>query len=105
MTFFESSSLSSILFEHDLFGKPASTFPDHALGSGRQLADSNKRCVAITGVSECPGRSEKGAPHLERRERPAPRCTRQVWMMPVAAVAEDRISSRPPCAATPSLRP
>jgi hypothetical protein len=24
-----------LLFEHDLFGKPASTFPDHALVSGR----------------------------------------------------------------------
>ena len=28
----ESSSRSSLLFEHDPFGKPASTFPDHALG-------------------------------------------------------------------------
>jgi hypothetical protein len=27
----ESSSRSSFLFEHDLFGKPVSTFPDHAL--------------------------------------------------------------------------
>jgi hypothetical protein len=27
---FSSSSLSSLLFEHDLFGKPVSTFPDHA---------------------------------------------------------------------------
>jgi hypothetical protein len=31
MTFFESSSRSIFLFEHDLFGKPVSTFPDHAL--------------------------------------------------------------------------
>jgi hypothetical protein len=23
------------LFEHDLFGKPVPTFPDHALGSSR----------------------------------------------------------------------
>jgi hypothetical protein len=23
------------LFEHDLFGKPVATFPDHALGTGR----------------------------------------------------------------------
>src|SRR5271155_5325220 len=29
--FFESSSRSIFLFEHDLFGKPVSTFPDHAL--------------------------------------------------------------------------
>src|SRR4051794_1898056 len=33
MTFFESSSRSNFLFEHDLFGKPLHTFPDHALGS------------------------------------------------------------------------
>src|ERR1700722_8145723 len=26
-------SRSSILFEHDLFGKPAPTFPDHALAT------------------------------------------------------------------------
>src|SRR5260370_40319262 len=30
--FFESSSRSIFLFEHDLFGKPVSTFPDHAVG-------------------------------------------------------------------------
>src|SRR5437879_11152447 len=29
--FFESSSRSILLFEHDLFGKPVPTFPDHAL--------------------------------------------------------------------------
>src|SRR6266852_2049724 len=29
--FFESSSRSISFFEHDLFGKPVSTFPDHAL--------------------------------------------------------------------------
>jgi hypothetical protein len=27
----ELASRSSFLFEHDLFGKPDSTFPDHAL--------------------------------------------------------------------------
>src|SRR5258707_7109928 len=31
MTFFESSSRSILLFEHDLFGKPAPTCRDHAL--------------------------------------------------------------------------
>src|SRR5258705_5119510 len=30
MTFYEKSSCSSYLFERDLFGKPVSTFPDHA---------------------------------------------------------------------------
>src|ERR1700674_5728065 len=28
---------SIFLFEHDLFGKPVSTFPDHALGASRDL--------------------------------------------------------------------
>jgi len=28
----ESSSRFGLLFEHDLFGKPLRTFPDHALG-------------------------------------------------------------------------
>src|SRR5712675_232395 len=31
MTFLESSSRSIFLLEHDLFGKPVPTFPDHAL--------------------------------------------------------------------------
>jgi len=31
----EPTSCSSSLFEHDLFGKPVSTFPDHAIGGGR----------------------------------------------------------------------
>jgi hypothetical protein len=31
MTFFESPSRPIFLFEHDLFGKPVPTFPDHAL--------------------------------------------------------------------------
>src|ERR1700677_4931368 len=34
-----SASRSSFLFEHDLFGKPVSPFPDHALGhKARQVA-------------------------------------------------------------------
>jgi hypothetical protein len=35
MTFFESSSRSSLLLEHDLFRKPVSTFRDHALAEQR----------------------------------------------------------------------
>jgi hypothetical protein len=35
MRFYEIASIA--LFEHDLFGKPASTFPDHALKSSRRL--------------------------------------------------------------------
>jgi hypothetical protein len=32
-----------LLFVHDLFGKPASTFPDHALGQSRTARVSNER--------------------------------------------------------------
>jgi hypothetical protein len=32
--FFESPSHSVFLFQHDLLGKPATTFPDHALSDG-----------------------------------------------------------------------
>jgi hypothetical protein len=34
----DGSSRFSLLFEHDLFGKPLRTFPDHALAASR-LAD------------------------------------------------------------------
>jgi hypothetical protein len=33
-----SASRSSFLFEHDLFGKPDSTFPDHALKAKSSMA-------------------------------------------------------------------
>jgi hypothetical protein len=33
-----SASRSSFLFEHDLFGKPDSTFPDHALAVMHRIA-------------------------------------------------------------------
>jgi hypothetical protein len=32
------------LFEHDLFGKPVSTFPDHALTPG-MLAEGEMACI------------------------------------------------------------
>ena len=35
---------SSFLFEHDLFGKPDSTFPDHALG---RLARKQQRLKGL----------------------------------------------------------
>jgi uncharacterized membrane protein (DUF4010 family) len=77
------------------------------LGRGPRLTESNKHRIANTDVSECPDRSEKPAPHLERRERPARPCTQPASTMvaAAAAAAEDRISSRPPCAAKASLRP
>jgi hypothetical protein len=31
------------LFEHDLFGKPVSTFPDHALAQSRAFRTVNAR--------------------------------------------------------------
>jgi hypothetical protein len=31
------------MFEHDLFGKPVSTFPDHALGSAARVSGSRLR--------------------------------------------------------------
>src|SRR5580704_7507624 len=39
-----SASRSSFLFEHDLFGKPDSTFPDHALGAPGELV-GNLTCA------------------------------------------------------------
>src|SRR5437762_11633543 len=44
----ESRSRSRFLIEHDLFGKPVSTFPDHALASGTRGP----------GLSLCPGNDE-----------------------------------------------
>ena len=40
-----SASRSSFLFEHDLFGKPDSTFPDHALGAVLAQAAADRRLV------------------------------------------------------------
>src|ERR1700722_4742606 len=44
-----SASRSSFLFEHDLFGKPASTFPDHALT--RELSNYFRRRAGGTPIS------------------------------------------------------
>src|SRR5436190_23132247 len=33
------ADVSGFLFEHDLFGKPVPTFPDHALGAADQYPD------------------------------------------------------------------
>src|SRR6266436_5324181 len=49
MTFFESSSRSIFLFEHDLFGKPAPTFPDHALSAERIYSSLAKTLLAARG--------------------------------------------------------
>jgi hypothetical protein len=42
----ESIGALSILVEHDLFGKPASTFPDHALSAGRVPSNGCPRAPA-----------------------------------------------------------
>ena len=34
--------MASPLFEHDLFGKPVSTFPDHALDAGTRLIEQRR---------------------------------------------------------------
>src|SRR5882757_7599957 len=49
MAFFESSSRSIFLLEHDLFRKPVSTFRDHALG-GRFLDDHGLAGIDDGGV-------------------------------------------------------
>src|SRR5947207_10566679 len=51
MTSLRSSSRSNFLFEHDLFGKPLHTFPDHALAE------------AIKGLD----RGQRRRPHISRR--------------------------------------
>src|SRR5882672_3131535 len=52
MTFLESSSRSIFLFEHDLFGKPVPTFPDHALVLShreKQKYGQQRRCAKNEG--------------------------------------------------------
>src|SRR5215475_3074239 len=48
MTFFESSSRFSFLFEHDLFRKPLHTFRDHALARLRRPGSHDMRWPATT---------------------------------------------------------
>src|SRR5258705_1656961 len=50
MTFFESSSRSMFLFEHDLFGKPVPTFPDHGLGPPLEKGQAADRQPFLTGL-------------------------------------------------------
>src|SRR5262245_47378898 len=49
MTFLESSSRSSFLFEHDLFRKPLHTFRDHALIDGLTAVDHDRGAVHVGG--------------------------------------------------------
>jgi hypothetical protein len=39
----------ALLFEHDLFGKPVSTFPDHALGG----VDSKDSLLGANQIQGC----------------------------------------------------
>ena len=41
--------LNPFLFEHDLFGKPVSTFPDHALAPA---IEADQRDLEIAGVAQ-----------------------------------------------------
>ena len=68
-----------LLFEHDLFGKPVSTFPDHALA----LVDGND--APAIGQAVYPGERERidyepqGIPGLKiERDREHPRWIRTV---------------------------
>src|SRR5690242_11761946 len=47
---------SGIWFEHDLFGKPLHTFPDHALAAVRLLQD--QRAEHLVGNSDATGLGE-----------------------------------------------
>src|ERR1700704_3446657 len=55
MTFLRSLSRSILLFEHDLFGKPVPTFPDHALAIGggpeTRYALTNHRMRLVWGAA------------------------------------------------------
>src|SRR6516164_6169096 len=80
----ESPSCSSSLFEHDLFGKPVSTFPDHALAApaGPEAAPAaglrlwradllgelvNRRVIVDSGIVGCPYQRDHGGDHGARR--------------------------------------
>ena len=64
-----SASRSSFLFEHDLFGKPVSAFPDHALGvinkpapqRGENVNGDSRRASVLAGRQD--------HSHCRRRER------------------------------------
>jgi hypothetical protein len=43
------------LFEHDLFGKPVPTFPDHALDAAADVAVARKRKVPEAAKPPGPG--------------------------------------------------
>jgi hypothetical protein len=47
MTFFKSSSRPIFLFEHDLFGKPVPTFPDHAPEFGGEAVSFEAASFAL----------------------------------------------------------
>src|SRR5215831_13485533 len=60
MTFFESSSRSTLLSEQDLFRKPVPTFRDHALSLARFRFARARRGAGRKAPNEAFGRAERG---------------------------------------------
>src|SRR3978361_2449324 len=58
------------LFEHDLFGKPVPTFPDHALSRSPRGTDQRQRGLGIKpAVVERPARDRAGQFFRARRQQ------------------------------------
>src|ERR1700720_2242208 len=88
----ESSSRSIFLFEHDLFGKPVPTFPDHALEIPTSLRAQAKQSI---GVETQSGLLRRGVYHRAGR-RPDPLAPRNdggnsTFVMPGGAQREPGI--------------
>ena len=85
----ESPSCSSSLFEHDLFGKPVSTFPDHALARVPQSAWRSSEKIILNQrprwrFSPIPSRSRKPShPGLSLPFPAVPdiRCATHLWRL------------------------
>src|SRR6202040_3373219 len=58
-----------LLFEHDLFGKPVPTFPDHALAAGHRREERNLAGAGDRRIRLDMGVVDRGADHLRLFER------------------------------------
>src|ERR1700730_14744603 len=61
-------STASYLFEHDLFGKPVPTFPDHALTAGHRREERNLAGAGNHAIRLDMGVVDRGADHPRRIE-------------------------------------
>src|ERR1035441_1903512 len=57
------------LFEHDLFGKPVPTFPDHALPAGHRREEGNLAGAGNHRIRLDVGMVDRGADHPRRLKR------------------------------------